>query len=120
MFEQRTVIDQIEITRDGEVRLRLDKQLLRDGIPMQEPRYHRCSLEPGADLDVVREAVDAHLVSMRESPVVPEDWERVREVVVQQHKPEVVSAWIGKRRAAEALLKLQRGVSSAEVNGEKI
>ena len=112
MFEQRTIIDQIEITRDGEVRLRLDKQLLRDGKVISEPRFHRAAWEPGADFEGTIAALNSHLEAMREAAVDAGEWARVREVIAQQHKPEVIARWRAKREADTSIDELESGVTA--------
>lgn len=112
MFEQRTIIDQIEITRDGEVRLRLDKQLLRDGKVISEPKYHRVAWEPGADFESSISIVNSHLVQMDEAIVEPEEWDRVREVITQQHTQKRIDDWREKHKTIVAALE---EVSSLEL-----
>lgn len=96
MFEQRTIIDQIEICRDGEVRLRLDKQLLRDGKVIGSG-WHRTGWEPGADFEASISVINANLLAMGEAVVDAAEWDRVRRVIVMEHTPEATAAWQAKK-----------------------
>ena len=94
-IEKRTIIDQIEITRNGVVRLRLDKQLV-DGEKVLKSEYHRAGFEPGADLNIAIQTINNHLVALGEVEVSPIEWERVRRVVDLEHTPEVVTVFQAK------------------------
>ena len=103
MFEQRTIIDQIEIRRDGTVQVRLDKQLVKDGKVVGSG-WHRCVFEPGADVDAVADAVNAHLTEMGETPVEASEWGRVKRVAVIEHSEDVVMAH--RQKKAEEMQKI--------------
>ena len=90
MLEKRTIIDQIEITRNGIIQIRFAKQIVEDGreISLQ---WHRTSLEPGADLDGQLLAVNLHLQQMGEAAC--QDAEKLtllHSVVQLTHTPEVL------------------------------
>ena len=49
MLTEQSVIDQIEVTRDGSVNVRRDDLILKDGVEIAKT-YHRHVLAPGSDL----------------------------------------------------------------------
>ena len=71
MLERQTVIDQIELGGDGEVRVRLGLCIFEDGVELVR-KYHRTLFDPAGDevgVDVQMAAVNAHLAAMGELPV---------------------------------------------------
>lgn len=92
---RQTIIDQIEIRRDGTVNVRLAKCIV-DGDTIIHQAYHRYVLEPGADAATISAAVDAHLVAMGEVPVEAEDGARIAAVVSQEHTEAVIAAYRAK------------------------
>ncbi len=58
MLEKKSVIDQIEITRDGCVQIRRADLIIEDGKEIAKT-YHRHVLSPGADLTGQDERVAA-------------------------------------------------------------
>lgn len=100
-MERRTVVDQIEVKRDGIVQVRLAKQVV-DGEQMLRNDYHRMEpLTPGADLESALLIVNAHLTELREAMVEEAEWDRVRRVVAMEHTAEAIAAYEAKRAAAE-------------------
>lgn len=77
---RRTIVDQIEILRDGTVQVRLAKQVV-DGDDVLRSEYHRIAVEPGSDLESCLLAVNAHLTELRETVLDEAEWEWVRRVV---------------------------------------
>lgn len=74
-IERKTVVDQLEIGRGGELRLRLGL-LLVDGDQELACRYHRTGFDmtgPSAIVDMQMELVNTHLIEMGELPVGVED-----------------------------------------------
>lgn len=98
-IERRTIVDQIEITRDGAVHLRLAKQIV-DGDIVLTSAYHRTAFEPGADLDAAIPVIQAHLKQMGEAAVGPAEWARLRRVVAMEHTPDAIAAFKAKQEAA--------------------
>lgn len=66
MLERKTVIDQIEICRDGAVRVRL-VLLIMDGVQELNSRYHRTVIEPSTDAVAQMQHVNDHLAQMGEA-----------------------------------------------------
>jgi hypothetical protein len=91
-LKRRTIIDQIEIKRDGTVQVRLAKQVV-DGDEVLRSEYHRLGVEPGADLESYLPAVNAHLSALHEAEVEEAEWDRVRRIVSLEHRAEAVAAY---------------------------
>lgn len=77
-MKKQTVIDQIEIKRDGTVNIRIAKEIVDDHGTVLLSEWHRTVLPPGQDIDVQMMAVNDHLVQMRCEPVSGPDMERLR------------------------------------------
>jgi hypothetical protein len=67
MLTEQSVIDQIEVTRQGFVQVRRANLVLRDGVEIAKT-YHRHSLAPGADLS----NEDAKVVAIAQAAWTPE------------------------------------------------
>jgi hypothetical protein len=98
-IERRTVLDQIEIKRDGTVQLRLAKQIV-DGETVLTSEYHRTTFEPGTHLDAAIPVIEAHLTELGAALVSSDEWARVRRVVTMEHTLDVIAAVAAKREAA--------------------
>lgn len=61
MLVKKTIIDQIEITRDGTIQIRCALMVLEDGKEIGATQWHRMSIPPGADVDAQLALVDDHL-----------------------------------------------------------
>ena len=80
MLTEETVIDRIEIDERGNIGVRRATFILRDGVRVQMPTYHRIAYEPGADLGT-------------------ED-ERVRQVAAVVWTDDVIAAAVARREHA--------------------
>jgi len=101
MIEKKTIIDQIEITRDGHVQVRFAKQILEDGKEIS-CQWHRTVIEPGVNVDTQLSAVNAHLINIH-TPI--DDAERVsmlHAVVKSVHTKEVIGKF---KEKAESRIK---------------
>ena len=67
MLTEQSVIDQIEVTRQGFVQVRRANLVLRDGVEIAKT-YHRHSLAPGDDLS----NEDAKVVAIAQAAWTPE------------------------------------------------
>lgn len=79
-MEKRTVIDQIEIRRDGTVGVRFLKLLVDDEGNEEMLGYHRTALETGSDVDLTMAAVNAHLGQMKQGLVAADELVKIKEV----------------------------------------
>jgi len=68
MIIKQTVVDQIEITRTGDIQVRFGK-LLVEGDNEISCQWHRTMIPPGGDVDAQLAVVNAHLIQMGEQPV---------------------------------------------------
>lgn len=77
-IERKTVVDQIEITRSGEMRVRIGLLLVEDGVEI-DCRWHRTVVPPEVSPDEQFASVNSHLESMGKEPVSAADIEQVTE-----------------------------------------
>lgn len=77
---QRTIVDQLEITRTGTVQIRLAIIVEADGVELS-CAYHRTSIEPGGDVDAQIAAVNSHLQSMKLGPIEPDGLSYLKPIV---------------------------------------
>jgi hypothetical protein len=92
MIEKKTIIDQIEITRNGTVQIRLGLLILEDGQEI-DSKWHRTALPPGHDVTAQIAAVNAHLALMGKPAVSETDAARITSVCTQAWTPEVIAAY---------------------------
>ncbi len=104
MLEKKTILDQIELTRDGTIQVRLALQILEDGVELSST-WHRTSIPPGADPGAQMAAVNAHLQQMNKATVT--DFSLLTNIVPVVHTKEVNAAYVKKQ--AKALEELNRG-----------
>lgn len=69
---KRTIVDQIEVTSQGHINVRMKKQVV-DGDNTYDVGFHRTSIQCGGDCEMQMSAVNAHLGSMGEGLVSEED-----------------------------------------------
>lgn len=79
-MEKRTVIDQIEVTRDGYLNLRMAKEVIDDdGETVISSGWHRTTMPPGHDIDAQMAVVNKHLEEgLKCKPVAPDEIARVK------------------------------------------
>ena len=100
MIEKKSIIDQIEVTRDGSIQLRIALILEEDGVEL-DSKWHRTRIEPGGDIDAQMEIVNLHLISMGKAPVNVADLAPVRQIASLIQTPKVVSDYQAKVAAAQ-------------------
>lgn len=98
MIEKKTIIDQIEITRDGTLQIRMSLQIVEDGEVIDE-RWHRTSIPPGVEVDGQMQAVNSHLSSMGRAALPQEEIDRVKAISAVAQTEEVISAYQAKNEA---------------------
>lgn len=77
-MHKQTVLDQIEITRDGTIGLRFAKEVVDDDGTVISKEWHRTALPPGTDIDGQMEAVNNHLAAdLKCAPVAASEIARV-------------------------------------------
>jgi hypothetical protein len=76
-MRKQTVLDQIEIARDGIIRLRFAKEIVDDDNTVLAREWHRATLAPGQDIEAQIEAVNAQLPAMSCAPIGASDIARI-------------------------------------------
>jgi len=81
MINKRTAVDQIEVTRNGTIQVRIALEVV-DGSNIIAHKWHRTAIEAGGDVDAQMAAVNAHITSepMNEQPVSAADIARIKAV----------------------------------------
>jgi hypothetical protein len=93
-MQKQTVVDQIEVTRDGTVQVRMAKEIV-DGENVLSREWHRTALPPGSDIDLQFAAVNEHLTGgdLNWAAVSDADISKVRDVTEAVWTAEVVAAY---------------------------
>ena len=94
MLEKKTIIDQIEITRNGTIQVRLAILVLEDGEEISSA-WHRTSIPPGTNSADQMAAVNAHLQQMKKETV--QDTSLIEQVVGLVHTPQVKQRYAEKQ-----------------------
>lgn len=83
MITKQTIVDQIEVTRNGTIQIRIALELVENGAVLNS-RWHRTAIDPGGDVDAQMDTVNAHITSepMNEQPVSAVDIARIKAVQV--------------------------------------
>ena len=97
MIEKKTIIDRIEIDRDGAISIRFGLLLVDGGIEI-DCKWHRTAVEPGGDIDAQLAAVDAHLSSAGKATVDRNGIDRLKDVAALVHTPDTVKKFKDARR----------------------
>lgn len=79
---RKTVVDQIEINRNGSISIRLGLLLIEDGEEV-DCKYHRTVLEPGTAAADQFALVNDHLAAMGKPQVSADDIAKVDEARIQ-------------------------------------
>lgn len=79
MITKRTVVDQIEVTRANTIQARIALELLEDDVVISS-KWHRTCVEAGGDVTAQMDAVNNHLLSMKEMPVSDADIAKIKAV----------------------------------------
>ena len=92
------IIDQIEITKDGTVQVRMHK-LSSDGDLLGN---HRTSIEPAGNINAQVAAVNAHMATENYSAISDADVAKLTAICNAAWTAEVVAAYQAAQAAAEA------------------
>lgn len=79
-MEKKTVIDQIEVRRDGTTGVRFLKLLVDDDGTEVLLGYHRTSIDKDTDVDLQMSMVNNHLDGMKAGVVSTDEIKKIREV----------------------------------------
>lgn len=103
---KQTVIDRIEISRDGTINIRMAKEVIDDDGTVISSGWHRTVLPPGLNIDAQFAAVNENLVrGLKCSPVAASDIERLKAVVPVVHTKAVKDAYVARMAMEEAKAK---------------
>lgn len=92
MIEKRTTFSGVTVTEAGHLEIRVEKQIVEDGVVLQH-EYHRTSVECGGDLDAQLAEVNRHLVSMKCAPISVSDIVRIKNIAQADWTPARVAKW---------------------------
>lgn len=95
----RTVVDQIECTRSGELQVRLLKQVIEGAVSVSEP--HRLIIEPGEDIDARVADVNSHLDQLGFPAIDEASVARIKRLAAVEHPAPVVEAFALLKRARQ-------------------
>jgi len=128
-ISKESCFNQVEILHDGQIQVRLQKCLLKDGVLISQPKYHRTVLTPlMSDISIHMDWVSTHLVSMGEGPVVVTDIGRIDSIASVENTPLCVAKFKvkhwrnnleaypeGVEKTTEARLNAQTNLDSANL-----
>lgn len=89
---KKTIIEQIEIKRDGTVQVRFQLQVIDEG-EIVASAWHRTSLPPGVNVDKQIEAVNGSLSLIGKAPVEKGCIDWLRPFVQSAHTPEAIASY---------------------------
>lgn len=92
-MRKQTIVDQIEIQRDGTLQVRFAKQFVDDDNTVLTSEWHRTAFPPGHDIAAQMEAVNNNLVSMNCVAVDASELTRLNDVAAQIWTGDIISAY---------------------------
>ncbi len=102
-MHKQTILDQIEITRDGTINLRFAKEIVDDDGSVIGSEWHRTAIPPGQDVDAQIAAVNEHLVThLKCSPVAASELQRVKTLLPMVWTDDVLAAYAVRKATIEA------------------
>ncbi len=102
MIEQKTIVDQIEIARNGVIQVRFAKQVVR-GDRVLSTAWHRTAFEPGTPAEAQMREVNRHLAVMDCAPVPDSEVAKITSVTRHVHTEDCVDQF--RKEQAEAAAK---------------
>jgi hypothetical protein len=106
-MHKQTVIDQIEIVRDGTIQVRLAKEIVDDDGTVISAVWHRTILPPGLDVDEQMRQVNEHLIQMGWAGVATGDIDRIKQVAPVVWTEAVKLAYASKEAAKARVAPLE-------------
>ena len=106
-IEKKTLIEQIEIKRDGTIQLRFGLLLVENGVEI-DCKWHRAIVPPGIDVQETVDAVNADLSRRNLAAVDAAEVARVKVIVPVVQTPDVILKY-----------QVQQAVSHANVEALK-
>lgn len=98
---KRTILDQIEVTRDGTIQLRLAKEVVDDDGAVLSSRWVRTALPPGHDVQTQIAALNSHLSAEGWEDVSGGDVTKVEQVATVTWTEEVLAAYSSRAASSD-------------------
>ena len=95
MLEEKTVLDTIEVSDGGMIRLRFAIMVLKDGVEISK-KWHRTVVPPGGDVEAQIAAVNADITSrpdLMASPVDTGRTDELKAIAKLVHTPAKIKAF---------------------------
>lgn len=100
MLIKNTVIERIEILAHGAIQVRFAKLIIDGDRIVGSPQWHRCTIEPGTDIDAMLLTINNHLEQMGEARCSEEQTpfsiltpQVLREQITRIHTPEMIAIY---------------------------
>ena len=109
---KKTIIDQIEVTRNNHVQVRFGLLLMDNNIEI-DCKWHRAVIEPGASVKEIITLVNEDIVTrptIRGAPIDPERVNLLESICHMVHTPDVVRRYKSEKEKAERKALEQVGV----------
>ena len=92
MITKQTTVNQIEITQNGTVQIRIGLEIVENGTVINQ-KWHRTILPPAHDIDTQFAIVNAHLTQMGENTVSQADIDKIKTQCLAAWTPAVIAAY---------------------------
>lgn len=100
---RKSVIDQVEVTRDGHLQVRLLKKVIDNGVEI-DIGYHRTVIPVGGNVELQMQQVATHLASLEFPLDDTEELAQLKQLSEVVFKPAKVAAFAEKMAIAVASL----------------
>jgi hypothetical protein len=115
---KRTIIDQIEVPRNGRIQIRFALVIEEDGTILASENL-RTAVEPGDDLAAHMETVNAYLGENGLAPIDEDDLPRLEAVKDVVHTPAVIKEHQERVKAEEAAMAAMAEAAVQETPGAR-
>lgn len=115
-MNKQTVVDRIEILRDGNIQVRFAKLRVNDDGSLDgEPQWHRTVFWPGSDITTIVAQNNQHLVQMGEAEIDAACISRIIEHASVAWTAEAISAHAQRQAKIAEYLAIQDEKAKAEI-----
>jgi hypothetical protein len=115
-MHKQTVLDRIEVERDGTINLRFAQEVVDDDGSIIKSEPHRTVCAPGTDVDAHIVAISEHIVThLKGAPIGADDIARVKALTPTVWTKKVKDAHAAKRAAAAAKAKAEEEADLAKI-----
>jgi hypothetical protein len=91
-MQKKTIVDQVEVKRDGSLHVRFRKVLEEDDGTITDLGFHRMAVNPGDDVEGTMEGVDNNLQVLGAGGLAQEEKDFIKGVKDTVWTPEVIEA----------------------------